>query len=360
MLAQDKLPSGFLQQATVNTFGQNVNREYPKSTTNDTSSSHTSRERLVAAFVGSIITSLMVTPLDVVKVRLQAAQVDSQSQTRGLFLRNKSKAKLPISKTLQKPGYVINGTMDGVTKIVRHEGIRHLYRGLVPTMVMSVPSTVIYFLGYEWMRDRMLAFGQNELIAPLCSGALARVMAATTVSPIELVRTKMQYHGKHGSVSAVLGLLNMSLHTEGLSVLWKGLVPTLWRDVPFSAIYWVTLESIRGKLMKQISDAERHTGIISFASGALSGILAATLTTPFDVAKTRRQIALANNNNLDGHFQSDASQLSLRLHLRDIWRKEGWRGLFTGLVPRVAKVAPACAIMITSYEMSKELFKRCQ
>ena len=48
----------------------------------------------------------------------------------------------------------VNGTADGITKIVRHEGMRTLYRGLVPTLVMSVPSTVIYFLGYESMRER--------------------------------------------------------------------------------------------------------------------------------------------------------------------------------------------------------------
>jgi solute carrier family 25 protein 39/40 len=36
--------------------------------------------------------------------------------------------------------------------------------------------------------------------------------------------------------------------------------------------------------------------------------------------------------------------------------EEGMRGLVKGIVPRTAKVAPACALMIASYEFFKQLF----
>ena len=42
--------------------------------------------------------------------------------------------------------------------------------------------------------------------------------------------------------------------------------------------------------------------------------------------------------------------------LRHLWAAEGVRGLFAGLVPRVIKVAPACAVMITTYEYGKLWF----
>ena len=42
---------------------------------------------------------------------------------------------------------------------------------------------------------------------------------------------------------------------------------------------------------------------------------------------------------------------------RDVVRAQGFSGLFAGLAPRILKVAPACAIMISSYEYGKRFFK---
>lgn len=42
--------------------------------------------------------------------------------------------------------------------------------------------------------------------------------------------------------------------------------------------------------------------------------------------------------------------------LKNIMVKDGAAGFFRGVTPRVVKVAPACAIMISSYEMGKRFF----
>lgn len=44
--------------------------------------------------------------------------------------------------------------------------------------------------------------------------------------------------------------------------------------------------------------------------------------------------------------------------LIDLYRMSGFSGLFTGIVPRLARVAPACAVMITTYEGFKAHFVR--
>lgn len=43
---------------------------------------------------------------------------------------------------------------------------------------------------------------------------------------------------------------------------------------------------------------------------------------------------------------------------RLIYKEEGLAGLCTGIGPRVGKVAPSCAIMMTSYEVIKRLFEK--
>lgn len=80
---------------------------------------------------------------------------------------------------------------------------------------------------------------------------------------------------------------------------------------------------------------------------------AAMITTPFDVAKTRRQMT-----QYQASTKTKVLPASTPAILRDIVRQEGWRGLTKGLTARVAKVAPACAIMISAYETGKHVFAR--
>ncbi|KAG0048911.1 hypothetical protein BGZ83_006205 [Gryganskiella cystojenkinii] len=265
-----------------------------------------------------------------------------------------------------------HGTWDGVKKIVRYEGASSLWRGLSPTVAMSIPATVIYFVGYDYLKvvmaDKLLtldhgtkglasSLGQGfiveyrETLAPLMAGAFARTVAATVISPLELFRTRMQSvhtdtKGNAGLFRGVSQSIVTMVRSEGVLSLWRGLAPTLWRDVPFSAIYWMGYENIKKRLVDW--DSQQHTRSlnefeVAFLSGALSGMFAATLTTPFDVAKTRRQVDLLQ--------PVHTKMFSL---MRAIVQEEGYRGLWRGLTARVAKVAPSCAIMISSYEIGKK------
>lgn len=67
------------------------------------------------------------------------------------------------------------------------------------------------------------------------SGCFARFGAATSVSPLELIRTKMQ--SKKLSYLEVHQALKSLLMYHGYKGLWKGLGSTLLRDVPFSGKY---------------------------------------------------------------------------------------------------------------------------
>lgn len=147
--------------------------------------------------------------------------------------------------------------------------------------------------------------------------------------------------GVKGFRSVFNGVQSM-VREHGPRSLWRGLVPTMWRDVPFSgkwidgqcvavkwtlplivlssAFYWMSYEKSRSLLVRKTSlnagggpvDAMTEFKL-AFASGAISGMvryaglrnmkllctclanltafqLAAILTTPFDLIKTHRQI----------------------------------------------------------------------
>jgi solute carrier family 25 protein 39/40 len=175
--------------------------------------------------------------------------------------------------------------------------------------------------------------------------------------------------------------------TQGIPSLWRGLTLTLWRDVPFSAIYWWGYESGRNMLADMRGRAEaRHDGtefragrgeermrrrsrsrsyenhtatlVNSFIAGAGSGAVAAFVTTPFDVGKTRQQVAqhagdTAQNGSATRIVRPE--EKSMPRFLWHIFQEQGIRGLFKGWTARCLKVAPACAIMISSYEVGKKM-----
>ena len=168
--------------------------------------------------------------------------------------------------------------------------------------------------------------------------------------------------------------------THGYTSLWRGLTLTLWRDVPFSGLYWWGYESIRGVLTdvrekrrgrslepngsrsrarSRSQSQENHTATFtdSFIAGATSGAIASVVTTPFDVGKTRRQVFVESPLPADGIKRALApEERAMPRFLWHIFKEEGMAGLWRGWIPRTLKVAPACSIMISCYEVGKKTF----
>ncbi|GHJ85078.1 hypothetical protein NliqN6_1480 [Naganishia liquefaciens] len=273
-----------------------------------------------------------------------------------------------------------NGFWQEVGVVLKDTGYKGLWRGTGTALVMSIPSAAIYMIGYEHLLSLMskatplaasprtspstAIFPQSTPLTtsvptstsqpyltptPFIAGCLARTISATVISPLELFRTRLQALPGPGeekptykNTAESIGKL---VREQGIRSLWRGLGPTLWRDVPFSGIYWAGFESTKKYLTE--SQTLRPGLTMTFISGALSGTFASVLTAPFDVLKTRRQVFTPAATCSPQALNHPASTLPLLLH---VMKTEGWRALFAGVVPRTAKVAPACGMMIGCYE----------
>lgn len=101
------------------------------------------------------------------------------------------------------------------------------------------------------------------------------------------------------------------------------------------------------------SSTSRQVLWANLVAGSTAGALAAAVTTPMDVLKTRLQTLdsqPAHSCCTAGKPASPPGSVEL---LRQIHRTEGLRGLFAGVVPRVARAAPACAVVLSTYELLK-------
>lgn len=324
-------------------------------------------QQMMSSCLGAVLTSFFMTPLDVVKTRLQAQAKPFKAgscfiYSNGLMdclcvcshCHNNSNTTQPVSSRLrpwyERPGH-FKGTLDAFVKITRVEGITALWSGLPPTLLMSIPATVIYFTTYDRLK---YAMGYNELdlstkYTPVYAGILARVLAVAIFNPMELLRTKLQ--SKKLSYMQLREAIQVSIKHNGYSFMMKGLGPSLLRDIPFSAVYWFGYESAKSYQIRHNQTAEPNF-FLTFLSGAVSGSVAALLTLPFDVIKTHRQIELG-----EAEVRGSMKLTSTWKLLSELYGKEGLSAVYAGIVPRMIKVAPACAIMITTYEFSKAFFQ---
>ena len=240
------------------------------------------------------------------------------------------------------PPKLFDGTLDAFTKIAKVEGITGLWGGLSPTLVLQVPSTVIFLTTYEQLKARFVKNSTNpdkyDLMMLSTSSIVARTCAVLAVSPLELIRTKMQ--SQKMGFKDVKKAVAITLKSEGLTGLWKGIGASMFRDVTFSAIYLPLYEYLRPR--KPHSDDLSHFRNIFLAS-LISGGTAGLITLPADVIKIRFQLGLGETG----------IQMTTTQFVKEILSSHGFRGLFNGLVPRLLKVSPGCAIVMTTYEYCK-------
>jgi len=278
----------------------------------------------------------------------------------------------------------------GIFAVIRaifwKDGLRGIYAGLGPTLLMGVPSAALYYTCYDELVDQGQHHAPDVVIPylPLMAGSSARLLTTLVTSPLELVRTRQASAVGEGlAANSMMEEFRLLIRSEGCSGLYRGLAPLLWRDVPFSGIYWMCLETFKRQLGPMvIASDHRPTPLqqvsISFASGCAAGMVAAAITTPFDVVKTRQSTAfplvaisaVTTNNaalacNHGGHvvYQSahetapTHASSSVFSHLRNIYETEGLKSLWRGNQTRMIKVAPSCGIMIACYELGKRFLE---
>ncbi|CAA0838936.1 Mitochondrial adenine nucleotide transporter ADNT1 [Striga hermonthica] len=94
--------------------------------------------RLACGAAAGTVGQTVAYPLDVIRRRMQMVGWNNASS----IVTGGTKAALEY-----------NGMIDAFRKTVRHEGVRALYKGLVPNSVKVVPSIAIAFVTYEQVKE---------------------------------------------------------------------------------------------------------------------------------------------------------------------------------------------------------------
>lgn len=242
-------------------------------------------------------------------------------------------------------------------RIVATEGVTALWKGNGVTIIHRLPYSAVNFYAYEQIMNGLdevmtrLHFDENGdpaegafkwgLAQRLLAGGSAGCIACTLTYPLDLIRTRLAAQTTVRHYNGIADAFMKILTDEGVRGLYRGLKPTLIGVGPNLALNFAAYETLRNHL--QGLDHGVHPMAVDLASGSAAAVVSATATFPIDLVRRRMQMRDAvKGDSFLGVFKR-------------VLAKEGVTGLYRGILPEFAKVAPGVAITYTSYAFLKRL-----
>jgi solute carrier family 25 aspartate/glutamate transporter 12/13 len=178
-------------------------------------------------------------------------------------------------------------SIDCFVKVVRHEGVLGLYRGLLPQLVGVSPEKAIKLTANDFMRDTLRSIdGTLPLYRECIAGGCGGMCQVMFTNPLEIVKIRLQVAGEMAAEAGKTSAVNV-VKELGFLGLYKGASACLLRDIPFSAIYF----PVYAHMKLYTADENGYNKPSSlFLSAMTAGVPAAYLCTPADVIKTRLQV----------------------------------------------------------------------
>lgn len=289
---------------------------------------------LAAGTVGGAAQLIVGHPFDTIKVKLQSQ---------------------PTPLPGQLPKY--SGAIDAVKQTLAAEGPRGLYKGMgAPLATVAAFNAVLFTV-----RGQMETLLRSEPGAPLTvsqqviAGAGAGVAVSFLATPTELIKCRLQAQGAGaaaeagGAVTAALkysGPMDVAkqvLRSEGgARGLFKGLFPTMAREVPGNAAMFGVYEALKQYFAGGTDTSGLSRGSLMLAGGLAGGAFWGSVY-PTDVIKSVIQIDDYKNPKYSGSIDA----------FKKILKSEGIGGLYKGFGPAMGRSIPANAACFLAYEITR-------
>lgn len=286
---------------------------------------------LAAGTVGGAAQLIVGHPFDTIKVKLQSQ---------------------PTPLPGQPPRY--SGAFDAVRQTLAAEGPGGLYKGMgAPLATVAAFNAVLFTV-----RGQMESLVRSHPGAPLTvnqqfvCGAGAGVAVSFLACPTELIKCRLQAQsalaGTGTAAVAVkyggpMDVARQVLRSEGgVRGLFKGLLPTMGREIPGNAIMFGVYEALKQQFAGGTDTSGLSQGYLIVAGG-LAGASFWGIVYPTDVIKSVLQVDDYKNPKYSGSFDA----------FRKIKATEGFKGLYKGFGPAMGRSVPANAACFLAYEMTR-------
>ncbi|KAG0334244.1 Cu/Pi carrier [Podila humilis] len=276
----------------------------------------------VAGAIGTAITHGALTPVDVVKTRIQL-----------------------------EPTVYNKGMITGFRQVIASEGAGALLTGLGPTVVGYAFQGAFKFAGYEFWKKTLIDYVgkenavQNRAFIYLAGAGIAEFFADIVLCPLEATRIRLvsQPTFATGLVSGFTKILKEEGVLRGF---YSGFGPILLKQIPYTmakfSVYEIAAENIHAIVGPKESLSAGAATSVNLGAGLIAGVAAAMVSQPADTLLSK-----INKSKGDGPIMSRLATLAGEL---------GVKGLFGGLGPRIVMVGTLTAFQFAIYGDLKKAF----
>ena len=228
--------------------------------------------------------------------------------------------------------------------IIKNEGPSGLLKGIKATwMRESIYSSLRLGL-YEPFKHLLGATDRRNtaFYIKFVAGGMSGIVASIVANPTDLLKIRMQAmeRDNHG----LLWHVNDVYHNNGILGFYKGVQATVVRAMMLNATKLSTYDHIKHTL---INFHILHDGyLLHFISSICAGIVMATATAPFDIARTRLM-----NQPHDKVLYTGLIDFMVKTIKHD-----GVRGLYKGFTPQWMRFGPFTTVQLMVWELLRKFY----
>ncbi|SPQ27280.1 e5fc1dc0-4470-4308-9c82-f3ad574ae99c [Thermothielavioides terrestris] len=251
-------------------------------------------------------------------------------------------------------------TMTGTfVHILKHNGVRGLYNGLSASLLRQITYSTTRFGIYEELKSRFAPKTPHPTTGKPRPPSLALLIALASASGFvggvagnaaDVLNVRMQHDAalpaaqRRNYAHALDGLARM-VRDEGAASLFRGVWPNSARAAAMTAGQLASYDVFKRTLLRL---TPMRDGLAAhFTASFLAGVVAATVTSPVDVVKTRVMSASGSEHGVVGV-------------LRELYAKDGMRWMFRGWVPSFLRLGPQTICTFVFLESHRKLYRKIQ
>lgn len=269
---------------------------------------------LVSGAFAGLTSSLMFYPFEVIEAR---QQVDLRLKTKALY--------------------------DALTFVLKTEGISGVYVGWQAAVFGNAFNWSLYFTLYDSLLSAVsVGHKAPGVLAQLLVGIVTGVISCSIVNPFWVIKYRMvkaRVSQSKDGLPGFWGTVRQIVQLEGVARLWAGVGPSCFGSL-CGAIQFLLHSHLKRSAIV-VNSAGLILSLAIFISGCLSSLAATVLTYPYQVVRSRVQVA-----------KKADMERGIVQFVRKQYQEEGIWSFYAGLYTNLFRQIPTSGCMLVVLELT--------